>query len=40
MTFNEYQQEAMRTASGIACASDDNLLLMGSIGMCGESGDI
>lgn len=39
MTFNEYQCEAMRTASGASCASSDNLLLNGVMGLNGEAGE-
>lgn len=38
-TFNEYQCEAMRTASGMSCASPDNLLLNGVMGLNGEAGE-
>lgn len=40
MTLNEYQIEAMRTASGVTAASDENLILNGAMGLCGESGEI
>ena len=40
MTLNQYQNEAMRTASGVTVASDDNLILNGAMGLCGESGEI
>ena len=40
MTLNEYQQEAMRTASGITNASQDNLLLNGVMGLNGEAGEV
>ena len=40
MTFNEYQKEAMRTASGVTAASEENLMLNGAMGLCGESGEI
>ncbi len=36
MTINEYQEKALRTASG--CRSD-SLLLNGVMGLCGESGE-
>lgn len=39
MTFNEYQKEALRTASGLNAACADNLLLNGAMGLCGESGE-
>ena len=39
MTFNEYQKEALRTASGLSAACADNLLLNGAMGLCGESGE-
>ena len=40
MTLNEYQTEAMRTASGVTSASNENLILNGAMGLCGESGEI
>ena len=40
MTLNEYQKEAMRTASGVTSASDDNLLLNGAMGLNGEAGEV
>ena len=40
MTMNEYQNEAMRTASGVTAASDENFILNGAMGLCGESGEI
>ena len=40
MTLNEYQKEAMRTASGVTSASDDNLLLDGAMGLNGEAGEV
>ena len=39
MTFNEYQQEALRTASGAVEANADNLLLNGVMGLNGEAGE-
>lgn len=39
MTLNEYQKAAMRTASGITAASEDNLLLNGVMGLNGEAGE-
>jgi NTP pyrophosphatase (non-canonical NTP hydrolase) len=39
MTINEYQKAAMRTASGVATATKDNLLLNGVMGMNGEAGE-
>lgn len=39
MTFNEYQKEAMRTASGVSVSSNDNLLLNGVMGLNGEAGE-
>ena len=39
MTFNEYQKESLRTASGLSAACPDNLLLNGAMGLCGESGE-
>ena len=35
MTMNEYQTEAMRTASGVTAASDENLMLNGAMGLNG-----
>lgn len=40
MTLNQYQAEAMRTASGVTNASNENLILNGAMGLCGESGEI
>lgn len=40
MTMNQYQTEAMRTASGVTNASNENLILNGAMGLCGESGEI
>ena len=39
MTLNEYQTEAMRTASGVTAASDENLMLNGAMGLNGEAGE-
>lgn len=39
MTFDEYQKEAMRTASGVSASCSDNLLMNGAMGLCGESGE-
>jgi len=39
MTPNEYQRNAMRTASGISTSCPENLLLQGVMGMSGESGE-
>lgn len=39
MTINEYQNAAMRTASGVSVASKENLLLNGVMGLNGESGE-
>jgi NTP pyrophosphatase (non-canonical NTP hydrolase) len=36
MDFNEYQKQAMRTASG---AAKQNLVLNGIMGLCGEAGE-
>lgn len=38
MTLDEYQNEAMRTASGIAIADNENLILNGAMGLNGEAG--
>lgn len=40
MTLNEYQAEAMRTASRTATAHKDNLLLNGVMGLNGEAGEV
>ena len=40
MTMNEYQAEAMRTASGMTVASDENLMLNGAMGLNGEAGQV
>lgn len=39
MTFNEYQREAMRTASGMSCETSEGLLLNGVMGLNGEAGE-
>lgn len=39
MTLNEYQKAAMRTASGVTSACEDNLLLNGVMGLNGEAGE-
>lgn len=39
MTINEYQKAAMRTASGVAAATSENLLLNGVMGLNGEAGE-
>ena len=40
MTLNEYQREAMRTASGMCAKCNDNLLLNGAMGLNGEAGEV
>ena len=40
MTLNEYQTEAMRTASGGAVADNENLMLNGAMGLNGEAGEV
>ena len=40
MTLNEYQTEAMRTASGMTNACDENLILNGAMGLNGEAGEV
>ena len=40
MTLNEYQKEAMRTASGMSQQCNDNLLLNGAMGLNGEAGEV
>ena len=39
MTPNEYQRNAMRTASGISTSCPENLLLQGVMSMSGEAGE-
>lgn len=39
MTANEYQKLCMHTASGVAAATPDNLMVQGVMGMCGEAGE-
>lgn len=39
ISANEYQKEAMKFASDISRATDNNLLLQGVMGMCGEAGE-
>jgi NTP pyrophosphatase (non-canonical NTP hydrolase) len=39
MTINEYQKEALRTASGLNNPDKDEVLLNGVMGLCGESGE-
>ena len=40
MTLDEYQNESMRTASGVTDASDENLMLNGAMGLNGEAGEV
>lgn len=40
MTLNQYQTEAMRTASGVTAASEENLMLNGAMGLNGEAGEV
>lgn len=40
MTLNQYQTEAMRTASCMTAASDENLMLNGAMGLNGEAGEV
>ena len=40
MTLNQYQTEAMRTASGVTCDSDEKLMLNGAMGLNGEAGEV
>lgn len=40
MTLNQYQAEAMRTASGVTAASEENLMLNGAMGLNGEAGEV
>lgn len=39
MTINEYQKEAMRTASGIDY-EHNGMLINAALGLCGESGEV
>ena len=39
MTINEYQLEAMRTASGMNY-EHHGMLINGALGLCGESGEV
>ena len=39
MTINEYQIEAMRTASGVNY-ENHGMLINASLGLCGESGEV
>ena len=39
MTINEYQTEALRTAAGMNHSNNDEILLNGVMGLCGESGE-
>lgn len=39
MTINEYQKEAMRTASGINY-ENNGMLINAALGLCGESGEV
>lgn len=39
MKFSEYQELAMRTASPISRATNDNLLMQAAMGLCGEIGE-
>ena len=40
MTLNEYQNEEMRTASGMCEKCNDNLILNGAMGLNGEAGEV
>ena len=40
MTLNQYQTEAMRTASGVTASSDENLMLNGAMGLNGGAGEV
>ena len=39
MTINEYQNEAMRTASGMNY-ENNGMLINAALGLCGESGEV
>lgn len=39
MKYSEYQELAMRTASPVSRATDDNLLMQAAMGLCGEIGE-
>lgn len=40
LTLEQYQTEAMRTASGMCAKCNDNLLLNGAMGLNGEAGEV
>ena len=40
LTLNQYQTEAMRTASGMCEKCNDNLILNGAMGLNGEAGEV
>lgn len=41
MTIDEYHEEVMRTATGMACGDNKNeMLKMAAMGLCGESGEV
>ena len=40
MTLNQYQTEAMRTASGMCEKCNDTLILNGAMGLNGEAGEV
>ena len=40
MKMNEYQNEAMRTASGMCGSCEENLMLNGAMGLNGEAGEV
>ena len=40
MTLNQYQTEAMRTASGMCGSCEENLMLNGAMGLNGEAGEV
>lgn len=40
ITFSDYQEDAVRTITGISASHNDNLLLEGVMGLNGESGEV
>ena len=40
MKFNDYQEDAVRTITGLSASHDDNLLLEGVMGLNGEAGEV
>lgn len=40
MTFQDYQEDVVRTITGLSASHDDNLLLEGVMGLNGEAGEV